>query len=610
MKHFFTVLILLSVACSSVSALDLQSAASKQPYVLDVTPQTGANLTQVESVDLHFSAPLLDSTVTPNTVFILKKEVYASYNADEWNDLYKDVKNGNVSVVAGNITLSEDKTHVVYSPTENFQVSGEYVIVALPLITTPEHFPLNQTVAGDVRSQFESHFLLTLSSASEDSPSGTISTSASVPAISDPASATAANFDFAQIMVTEVVTDPQQDFGESSLGNGIFFDDVAGAGTVGSTDEYVEIFNGTDHEVDLSTWSLVMTDGSDVTESLSDSTWQTYFSRGGSVVHFKSGEVSVFGNPQGDMKNTLTVELVDDTGVIQQTVAVSDGNALDISNESYRVDASGIWALGEATPGRFEYYVPVPVDESSAVVANVAETTSATATADEAVTSTDSGTSGETDPVVQETSDTVASVTESSTADVSGNSITTDVTTTVDPSASTSSDSLTAAAPAFDFDRVLITEVVTDPQRDHGESSGGNGVKFDGVPGTGTIGSTDEYIELYNGTANSVDLSGWSLAMNDGTDVTESLSDTSWTYFFSAGGRIDGFLSGEVLVLGNPNGDMKNAIELDLIDQIGDLEQSLYVDDANADGMVDESYQIDGDGNWGMGEASPGTFEY
>ena len=46
-------------------------------------------------------------------------------------------------------------------------------------------------------------------------------------------------------------------------------------------------------------------------------------------------------------------------------------------------------------------------------------------------------------------------------------------------------------------DRLGITEVVTDPQADHSESAGGNGVAFDHLPGNGSITSSDEFIELY-----------------------------------------------------------------------------------------------------------------
>ena len=42
---------------------------------------------------------------------------------------------------------------------------------------------------------------------------------------------------------------------------------------------------------------------------------------------------------------------------------------------------------------------------------------------------------------------------------------------------------LSAAARA---DCILLTEVVPDPQADHSENSGGNGVPFDLEPGDGT----------------------------------------------------------------------------------------------------------------------------
>ncbi len=39
--------------------------------------------------------------------------------------------------------------------------------------------------------------------------------------------------------------------------------------------------------------------------------------------------------------------------------------------------------------------------------------------------------------------------------------------------------------------------LVTDPQADHSENSGGNGAPFDLEPGDGTVSSVDEFVELY-----------------------------------------------------------------------------------------------------------------
>lgn len=162
----------------------------------------------------------------------------------------------------------------------------------------------------------------------------------------------------------------------------------------------------------------------------------------------------------------------------------------------------------------------------------------------------------------------------------------------------------------FDWQRVLITEVVTDPQQDHNDSSGGNGISFDDEPGDGTVGSTDEYIEIYNGTEDDVDLKGWILNMVDGTDETQNIEDEDWDLYFNQGGTVTEFGSGEILVLGNPTGEINNSLTLELINDGGETVDSLVVDDANAQDLEDEAYQITEDGSWEAGEATPGTLGF
>lgn len=179
-----------------------------------------------------------------------------------------------------------------------------------------------------------------------------------------------------------------------------------------------------------------------------------------------------------------------------------------------------------------------------------------------------------------------------------------DSSTNSEPTVSSEDETPAIEVPEFNWQRVLISEIVVDPQADHGDSSGGNGIPFDATPGTGTIGSTDEYIELYNGSENSVNLTGWSLLMADGTDVTQSLDQAS---LFSLGGTVTEFQSGEFLVVGNPDGDMKNAISVTLFDDAASLVDSVTLDDANADNLTNEAWMRAENGwDWEAGEASLG----
>lgn len=153
---------------------------------------------------------------------------------------------------------------------------------------------------------------------------------------------------------------------------------------------------------------------------------------------------------------------------------------------------------------------------------------------------------------------------------------------------------------------VHFTEVVTDPQQDWNDTLGGNGIAFDVTFGSGTVGTTDEWIEIKNGREESVDLTGWRIEMKDGSDETELLSTGDSVYLFSDGGSFSLFQPDEFLVIGDPDGDLKNTITLELFNDEEELVDQLVIDDANASGIEDESYQLSEDGLWEMGEATIG----
>lgn len=154
--------------------------------------------------------------------------------------------------------------------------------------------------------------------------------------------------------------------------------------------------------------------------------------------------------------------------------------------------------------------------------------------------------------------------------------------------------------------RVRFTEVVVDPQRDWNDTEGGNGLPFDIEYGRGTIGSTDEWLELHNRSDQAVDLSQWRIEMRDGSDETESFSGGRATLNFSSGGNIELFSPDERLVIGNPQGDMKNLIHLQLINEFDSIEDEIFVDDGNADDVFDESVALSDDDEWMKGEATIG----
>ncbi len=121
---------------------------------------------------------------------------------------------------------------------------------------------------------------------------------------------------------------------------------------------------------------------------------------------------------------------------------------------------------------------------------------------------------------------------------------------------------------------VLINEVVTDPQQDWNDSSGGDGVSFNATVGNGSITDTDEWIELYNAGSTAIDLTsgtGWVLTITDSsTDTINFLSSTGTAVFvLSNGGSLNNFQAGEYLVIGNPPGTMNNDVYIVLTNSSG-----------------------------------------
>jgi hypothetical protein len=64
---------------------------------------------------------------------------------------------------------------------------------------------------------------------------------------------------------------------------------------------------------------------------------------------------------------------------------------------------------------------------------------------------------------------------------------------------------------------IIISEMVLNPMRDWNDSTGGNGIAFDGTPGTGTIDSNDVWIELTGGITGN---QSWDLCLTDSTSAT------------------------------------------------------------------------------------------
>lgn len=377
----YSLLLLLSLMGScSLSEWTRHDLSQNDLHVVSVTPESESLVSEVSQVEIVFSEALFEDSVNAHSIFIMPSEDYAAY-ADDWKTLKDELEDGDVSIVSNEMNLSSDKQLVTLQLVEELIPEIEYVVVVLPSVQSADFMPLDQTSVGSVTSQFQSSFLVmdedklndvsVSSNPGEDRADDDLSEDFGQNSLNEgsyPAVASVQDgendgsgmgetedvaFDWARVLITEVVTDPQQDHNESTPGNGILFDSEPGTGTVGSTDEYVEIFNGTDEEVDASLWTLNMKDGTDESQALNDESLDRYFSVGGSLEDVAPGEFLVLGNPSGSMNNTITIELIDENGDVVDAVDVDDANATGLEDESYYLDPAGVWLHGEVSPGFF-----------------------------------------------------------------------------------------------------------------------------------------------------------------------------------------------------------------------------------------------------------------
>ncbi len=167
---------------------------------------------------------------------------------------------------------------------------------------------------------------------------------------------------------------------------------------------------------------------------------------------------------------------------------------------------------------------------------------------------------------------------------------------------------------------VVLNEVVTSPRTDWNDTAGGNGVAFDGEPGTGSITTSDEFIELYNGSSRAADLRGWTLEQLDGSDAVHAFGAGSSVTerFVPESSTVDHFEPGAYLVLGNPVGDNGDRTTFILRDDAGwERDRVTLGTDApegsstNADdesvARIPDGTDTDGASDWRKARATPGA---
>ncbi len=146
---------------------------------------------------------------------------------------------------------------------------------------------------------------------------------------------------------------------------------------------------------------------------------------------------------------------------------------------------------------------------------------------------------------------------------------------------------------------VVINEVVVDPQQDWNDSEGGDAIPFNTVPGSGTVSISDEWVEIHNASGQTVDLTNWTLEMNDSTPGVHVIGAGGATeVFYPASATVSSFSPGAYLVIGNPTDSMNNTCYLILKNPSGGIVDDVEIgDDPEGDGNDDGAPGPGEDGN-------------
>jgi hypothetical protein len=130
------------------------------------------------------------------------------------------------------------------------------------------------------------------------------------------------------ILINEIVTDPQQDWSTNGFTNEI------GNGNVSNIDEWVELYIAT-AGLNLTDWTIELKDGTDVSGDLTNSgafQVSNYISlNGGEFTNTAKGDYLVLGNVKGSgaMNNNITIVLKDPTATVIDEVQIGGGGAPD-----------------------------------------------------------------------------------------------------------------------------------------------------------------------------------------------------------------------------------------------------------------------------------------
>ncbi|HBF12699.1 MAG TPA: hypothetical protein DDW49_04815 [Deltaproteobacteria bacterium] len=331
------------IACLFLSACSASLASkpgspNSHLQVVAVNPPDGAIISELKEVQVTFSEAIDVQTFNEQSFMMISWQ--KDLSEISYSQMLDEIK-GKKSI-QGTYQCNEDAQTCRFVFLDSLGFGETYSIVVTPRVLSEEHWPLQQK--DEMAPQFVSRLTHVGENGTTVKQGNDIQNSP--PVLSPAGSKAGVN----EVHFTEVITDPQQDWNDSSGGNGIGFDALVGQGTIGTTDEWIEIKNGRDQALDISLWSLKMNDGTDEEIIFGETGANLVFSLGGSVDFFQPDEFLIVGNPPGDMKNTVSLELVDEEGHIVDGLDVPDANADDLRDESFFFDENFLWKTGRASP--------------------------------------------------------------------------------------------------------------------------------------------------------------------------------------------------------------------------------------------------------------------
>lgn len=462
------------------------------------------------------------------------------------------------------------------------------------------------------------------------------------------------------MLINEIVTDPVNDWGHSD-GMGNPFDGMPGVGEISASDEYIELYNAGSTVVDLTGWTLeIHDDVPDTSEIMAAGV--VLVSAGSTLREVQPGAYVLIGDPPGTVSNDVYLVLRDAAGSVVDDVEIGGlTESLDTEGDGVGDGAPAPDQNGSAT-GSFDeavmriqdsqdsdvdqadfekgYATPLAANDSfmppdETEPPTVLETPSGVgypATLPLRVTLSESirpqtlagnvevsagGAAVALGDFLLESRDRIVTINpvgrlpyaqlirvtlrggSGGITDLAGNPLSGDVTFQV-----------TTEAGPINPGMMVINEICASPVQDWDDSTGGDNMPFSEQPGTGAVSSEDEWVELYVASPIITDVSGYSLVVYNGPNlstpsrlVTPLSSPAAVVRVVGTGTSLSDVQPGDRIIIGNPRGAILADSFIEIRDSNGVVVDAVEIGgntalrDRGGDGVMNGAPEPGEDGN-------------